>query len=37
MDEFWYDYIKPKYHEKKNCVIYKDIAEDFKTRFDISN
>ena len=49
MYEFWYDYIKPKYGEKaKLCYmdfivyiktdnIYKDIAEDVESRFDISN
>ena len=45
MNEFWYDYVKPKYgkltdsfivHVKTN-VICKDIAEGFETRFDTSN
>ena len=22
MYEFWYDYVKPKYGKKKNCVIW---------------
>ena len=26
MNLFWYDYVKPKYHEKQNCVIW--IQED---------
>ena len=47
MYEFWYDYLKPKYNKKaklsdfivyiKTDNIYKDIAEDVKTRFDTSN
>ena len=32
--EFWYDQVKPKYI--KTGDIYKDIAEDVKTRFDAS-
>ena len=45
MNEFWYDYVKPKYgkltdsfivHVKTN-VICKDIAEGFEARFDTSN
>ena len=51
MFEFWYDYIKPKYHNNaKLCWMdtesfiihiktedfYKDIADNFKTWFDIS-
>ena len=44
MYEFRYDYIKPKYGEKaklgfiihvKTEKIYKDIADDVETRFDI--
>ena len=50
MDEFWYDYVKPKCGEnEKLCYmdtdsfivhiktdgIYKDIAEDVETRFDL--
>ena len=34
MHEFWYDQVKPKYI--KTDDIYKDIAEDVKTRFDAS-
>ena len=39
MCEFWCDYVKPKYGEnaKYGEDTYKDIAEDVKTRFDISN
>ena len=46
MYEFWYDYVKLKYGEKKKlrfivCIktdgIYKDISADVKTRFDNSN
>ena len=48
MSEFWYDYPKPKYQEKKmgtdSFIIhaeiedfYKDIANDVGKRFDISN
>ena len=52
MNEFSYDYVKPKYGEKAKlyymdtdnfivCVkiddIYKDIAEDVETGFEISN
>ena len=47
INEFWYDYVKPKYGEKaKLCNldtninkddIYKDIAENVETRFDTSN
>ena len=47
MYEFWYDYVKPKYGEKAQLCymfivyintddIYKDIAEDDGTRFNIS-
>ena len=44
--EFWYDYSKPKYDDKtkfnstayiKTDNFYKDIAENFETRFDTSN
>ena len=41
MQEFWYDYVKPKYKENvRFCYvdttddIYKDIAEDVETRHD---
>ena len=40
MHEFWYDYVKPKYCfivYIKTYNIYKDIAEDFETKFDTSN
>ena len=49
MYEFWYDYVKPKYGKKsklcwkdthryiKTDDIYKDIAEEFERRFDMSN
>ena len=52
MQEFWYDFVKPKYGEEaklyymdtesfivyiKTDDIYKDIAEDAETRFDVSN
>ena len=43
MYEFWYDHVKPKYGEKLKLFymdtddIYKDVAEDVKTRFDTSN
>ena len=40
MYEFWYDYVKSKYEIITDIVaddIYKDIAEDAKTRFDTSN
>ena len=47
INDFWYDYVKPKYGEKaKLCNmdtninkddIYKDIAENVETRFDTSN
>ena len=45
MYEFWHDYVKPRYDEKRNSFIvyiktddiYKDIAEDVETRFDTSN
>ena len=52
MNDFWYEYLKPKYVERsKFCYVdtasfivyiktddvYKDIAEEFKTRFDTSN
>ena len=26
MFEFWYDYVKPKYDEKQNCVIWIQIV-----------
>ena len=39
--EFWYNYLEPKYGcfivYIKADDIYKDIAEDVETRFDISN
>ena len=39
--EFWHDYVKPKYDEKRKLYIktdniYKDIADDVETRFDTS-
>ena len=40
MYEFWYDYVKSKCEIITDIVaddIYKDIAEDAKTRFDTSN
>ena len=49
IQEFSYDYIKPKYRKKQSCVIwiqalniykhdiYKDISEDVEARFDTSN
>ena len=48
MYDFWYDYVKPKHGKNaKLCYmdtdnftaqdIYKNIAEDFETRFDNSN
>ena len=42
MNEFWYDYVKPKYGEKGTmCCIdtdsFKDIAQDVETRFDVEN
>ena len=46
MYEFWYDYVKSKYEKETFCYmntdivaddIYRDIAEDAKTRFDTSN
>ena len=47
MYELWYDHIQPKYGKKaklcymdadiKKYDIYKDTAEDVKTRFDTSN
>ena len=41
MYEFWYNYLEPKYGcfivYIKADDIYKDIAEDFETRFDTSN
>ena len=36
MHEFWYGYVKPKYHENTDDI-YKDIAEDVETSFDTSN
>ena len=33
--EFWYDYVKPKYHIKTESF-YKDIADDVKKRHDTS-
>ena len=29
MHEFWYDYIKPKYGGKPNCVIYRQFTDSF--------
>ena len=47
INEFWYDYVKPKNGKKvkyrnfnvyiKTDCIYKDIAEDVETTFDTSN
>ena len=36
MHELWYGYIKPKKHVKTGDI-YKDIAEDVETRYDILN
>ena len=29
MHKFWYDYIKPKYSGKPNCVIYRQFTDSF--------